>query len=119
MSRGRPATKSPTSWRIRLPVRLRKQDLPQTGQGRCVKLRLRSMILALGRSSDRVTPSVTSGKYRPGPDTAKPSLANWSGQGIYRICRLSHCQDASFDAKDSFDCSFRKRDNVLWQDVSS
>src|SRR5437899_7039011 len=31
-------------------------------------------------------PSVASGRYCPGADTAKPSLARCAGQGIYRIC---------------------------------
>src|SRR5438132_1471240 len=86
MSRGRPSTKSPTSCKIRSPIRLRKQDLPQKGQGRCVKFRVRRIILAAGRSSGRVMPSVASGRYCPGADTAKPSLARCAGQGIYRIC---------------------------------
>ena len=85
MSRGLPATRSPTSCSTRVRVRLRKHDLPHRGHGRCVKLRLRRTIFAFGRSSGSVMPSVGSGKYCPGPDTATPSLAT-SSAGLYRIC---------------------------------
>src|SRR5439155_4440604 len=75
-----------TSCKIRSPIRLRKQDLPEKGQGRCVKFRVRRIVLAAGRFSGRVMPAVAPGRYCLGADTAKPSLARCDGQGIYRIC---------------------------------
>src|SRR3990172_3131634 len=75
MSRGRAETKSPTSCRTRVTTPWRKQLLPQRGQGRCLKLRLRRTIFAGGRSSGLVIPSVGSATYCPGPDTAMASLA--------------------------------------------
>src|SRR3954454_25249566 len=45
--------------------------MPQRGQGRRRKLRLRMLTLGLGRSSTRVIPSLGSGRYSPGPGMAK------------------------------------------------
>jgi hypothetical protein len=50
----------------------------------------------LAGAAGRVTPSVASGKYCPGPDTAKPSLARCSGQGIYRTGSLESPPECLF-----------------------
>src|SRR5262249_25495912 len=46
-------------------------------------------------------PAVASGKYSPGPDTTRTSLAHWFDQGIYRIRAFESSPTVCFDAKDS------------------
>src|SRR5262249_53824454 len=46
-------------------------------------------------------PAVASGKYSPGPDTTRTSLAHWFDQGIYRIRAFESSTTVCFDAKDS------------------
>src|SRR5215472_1653643 len=101
MSRGRAETRSPTSCKTRVAAPCRKHALPQRGHGRCLKLRLRRMIFACGKSSGLVMPSLGSGKYCPGPDTAEPSMAKHPWPGIYGICSLVSWSFVTNDAKDS------------------